>query len=234
MPGLSGEARRRVVNRIGVCLVAAVGCAMVPAHGQNATGALATKTEPLHHLELRAGGGWTAPVGGTGGIMDQGWNVGGGVGFRFTHRIGLMLNGQFQQAGIGSNVLTFDLIPNGNYRMWTGTLDPVFTYWQRGKYSGYVTGGGGYSRILTTFNWPSSGAQCYFFCSNTPGPGGFMYHYSSNQPVYDGGLGFTMRPWRGHRWRAYAEARYEDLMENSDLAPYRNVQVIPVTVGVEW
>lgn len=224
MPGWFGEIRWKVL----VC--AAVGCAVIPAYA--ATGSSAAKTEPLHRLELRGGGGWSAPVGGTGGIMNQGWNVGGGIGLRFTQRFGLMLDGQFQQSAIGNNVRSYELFPHGDYRLWVGTLDPVFTYWQRGSYSGYVTGGGGYSRILTTFSGPDSGAQCYFFCSGAAGAS--VYHYSSNQPVIDGGLGMALRPWRGHRWRAYAEARYEDLREGSNLAPYKNVEVIPVTVGMEW
>ena len=219
-----------VVKRLArVSVVGWMGCAIFVAHAQGATCA-----EPLHRLELRAGGGWSAPVGGTGGIMNQGWNVGGGIGFRFTHRLALLLNGQFQQEGIGSNVLSFQLYPTGNYKLWTATLDPVFAYWEHGKYSGYVTGGGGYSRILTTFSGPDYGPECYFSCSTTQSSGSSIYHYSSNQQMGDAGLGFTMRPWIRHRYRVYVEARYENMYVNSDMAPYKNVEIIPVTVGLEW
>ena len=221
-------ARLRRVSAAGV-----VCCAILAAHAQSATGAASAGAEPLHRLELRGGGGWSAPVGGTGGIMNQGWNVGGGIGLRLTRRLALTANGQFFEAGVGSSVLHFELFPQGSYKVWTETLDPVFTYWKHGKYSGYVTGGGGYSRILTTLTEPTSGPQCYFFCTAS-GSGDAVYHYSSNQPMADAGLGFTMRPWQRRRYRVFTEARYEDLSENSNLPPGKNVEMIPVTVGMEW
>ncbi len=56
----------------------------------------------------------------------------------------------------------------------------------------------------------------------------------ATMPMADVGLGFTMQISPNHRYKLYTEARYEDLFENSNLAPYKNVEIIPLTVGILW
>ena len=226
-------ARLRRVSAAGV-----VCCAILAAHAQSATGAVSAGTEALHRLELRADGGLLSPVGGTSGIMNTGWNVGGSVGYRLTRRRSLRVDGQYGKAGIGDSVLQFELLPHGNYQLWVSTLNIAYTYWKHGRYSGYVSGGSGYSRILTTFSGSATSANCYLLCIcpegciSATGSGTAIYHYSSNQPAIDGAIGFT-RQIRS-RSRLFVEARFEKLNENSHLAPYKNVETMPVVVGLEW
>ncbi len=194
--------------------------------------------QPLHRLELRADGGLLAPVGGTSGIMNTGWNVGGSVGYRLSRRLSLRVDGQYGRAGVGDSVLRFELFPSGHYQLWVSTLNLAYTYWKHGRYSGYVSGGGGYSRILTTFSGSATSANCYLLCIcpegciAATGSGTAIYHYSSNQPAIDGAIGF-MRQFR-FRSRLFVEARFENLDENSSLAPHKNVEAMPVVVGLEW
>lgn len=238
-PGVTFSEMRAQARRVLklVCLVAAVCGPALPARAQRRDG---RPDEPLHRLMLRAGGGMAIPAGGTGAVMDEGWNVGGGIGFRISHRLSVLASGQYLRTGVGKNVLQYQLMTNGSYEMWTGTIDPRFMLWRHGRYEGYLTGGGGYSRILTTMTGPATGNQCYLLCicpqgcSSTTGSGTATYDYSSNQPMFDAGIGLT-RGLRGmKRSRIFFDARYEDLMEGSNLAPFRNVLVIPLTVGVEW
>lgn len=211
----------------------AFGSAQAQSWDSNAVG-------PLHRLMLRAGAGTVVPAGGTGGVMDVGWDVGGGIGFRVSHRLSVLASGQYLRTGVGKNVLQYQLMTNGSYEMWTGMIDPMFTLWRHGRYEGNLTGGGGYSRILTTMTGPATGNQCYLLCicpqgcSSTTGSGTATYDYSSNQPIFDAGVELTRRLRGMKRSQIFFDARYEDLMEGSNLAPFRNVQVIPLTVGLEW
>lgn len=238
MPGLSLV---RVVGLrklfAGIILVALLQFAGEPMHAQNAS---LTGQGFLRHLTFRGGGGLTSPAGGTGDIMNQGWNVGLGMGFLFNPKIGLLLDWQFSRAGIGTNLLDYDLFPSGSYHIWTVSADPVFNFWHHGRFGSYTVAGGGFSRIQTIYTEPGNGKHCYLLCtcyndcSSLSGQKNVVYHYSSNQPLADAGLGFTMRISPNRRYSLYTEARYENLFENSNLAPYRNVAIVPLTVGLKW
>lgn len=194
----------------------------------------------LQHLILRGSGGLTAPVGGTGGIMNQGWNVGLGTGYEWNSKIGVLLDWQFNRAGIGNNVLQYNLVSSGSYHLWTVSADPTFTYWHRGKISGYAVGGGGFSRTLVSYDGPGPNGQCYSLCTcyNNCSPATAQatapYHYSSNQPSVNAGLGFSMRILPSHLSKLYVEARYENLFENSLYPPFKHAEIVPLSLGVSW
>lgn len=193
-----------------------------------------------NHFTYRGGGGLATPVGGTSAIANEGWNFGAGAGYRMNRRFNILAEWQYLRTGMGNGLLRYNLIASGSYRMEGISLTPMYNYWYHGKFGSYVLGGAGYSRTRTTYTGISSTTQCYTLCTcyrNCPsqisqGPG--IYHTYSNQALADAGLGFTMQLSRQHRYRLYTEARYENLFQNSHLPPYKNVEVIPLTVGFQW
>lgn len=207
------------------------------AHGQRLH---SVYTSIANHFTYKGGGGLTSPVGGTGAIMNEGWNVEAGAGYRLDRWFSLPVEWQLMRTGMGNSLLNYDLVSSGSYHIWTASLDPTVTYLHRGKFTGYVLGGGGYSHTRTNYTGPAVGSQCSLICScynncataapTAPG----TYHTTSSQPMADVGLGFTMRPFGQHRYQIYTEARYINLYEGSNVPPYKNVGTIPLTAGIQW
>jgi hypothetical protein len=183
------------------------------------------------HLAVEGGGGFTAPLGNTSGNLTYGWNFRGGLGWEFTKKFDLMAEYEFDRSGISAAVLQQVGEPGGNVHTWSLTLDPVWNYKTKGAWGGYVVGGGGFYRQLTSFTEPvlAEGLYCsYFYCypyyytTNA-----VVSHYSSNQGGLNIGTGVTFG--RLEHTRFFAEARYEWLD-----TPGRSTQLIPVTFGLRW
>jgi len=183
------------------------------------------------HLAVEGGGGFTAPLGNSSNDLTWGWNFRGGVGWKFTPRVALMAEYEFDRNKIPAPILEQVGEPGGNVHTWSLTLDPVWNYKTSGRWGGYLTGGGGFYRQLTSFTEPAiaQGIYCnYFYCYpyyyNTTV---VVSHYSSNQGGLNIGTGFTF----GHfdHARLFTEARYEWLD-----TPGRSTQIIPVTFGLRW
>jgi hypothetical protein len=183
------------------------------------------------HLAVEGGGGFTAPLGNSSNSLTWGWNFRGGLGWKFTPKLALMAEYEFDRNKIPTPILEQVGEPGGNVHTWSLTLDPVWNYKTSGRVGGYITGGGGFYRQLTSFTEPAiaQGIFCsYFYCYpyyyNTTV---VVSHYSSNQGGLNIGTGFTF----GHfdHARLFTEARYEWLN-----TPGRSTQIIPVTFGLRW
>ena len=194
------------------------------------------------HFTYKGGGGLTSPVGGTGAIMNEGWNVTAGAGYRKGQKFSLLIEWQTIQTGMGNGLLRYNLIPRGSYHIWSAGLTPTYNYWHHGKFGSYLLAGGGYSHTGTIYTGPGGGggAQCYLLCtcyndcSSLSGQKSATYQTTSNQPMVDAGVGLTMQISGRHRYKLFAEARYENLFQGSDLPPYRNVEFVPLTAGIQW
>ncbi len=191
--------------------------------------------QPYHsrfsHLAVEGGGGFTAPLGNSTSELTYGWNFRGGLGWNFSKKIAVLGEYEFDRTGIPTTILNEVGEPGGNVHMWSLTLDPVWNYKTSGRWGGYVTGGGGFYRRLTSFTEPveAQGVYCsYFYCypyyytTNA-----VVSHYSSNQGGLNIGTGFTFGAWEHAKF--YTEARYEWLD-----TPGRTTQIIPVTFGLRW
>jgi len=183
------------------------------------------------HLAVEGGGGFTAPLGNSSNDLTWGWNFRGGVGWKFTPKVALMAEYEFDRNKIPAAILEQVGEPGGNVHTWSLTLDPVWNYKTSGRWGGYVTGGGGFYRQLTSFTEPAlaQGIYCnYFYCYpyyyNTTV---VVSHYSSNQGGLNIGTGLTF----GHfdHAKLFTEARYEWLD-----TPGHSTQIIPVTFGLRW
>jgi Outer membrane protein beta-barrel domain len=178
-----------------------------------------------------AGGGFNAPVNDTENAQTWGWNATGGVGYKFAPDLAIMAEYQFIRTGIPDAVLATVGEPGGNVHTWSLTLDPVLTYKNTGSWGGYVTGGGGFYRKLTSFTQPvdAIGQYCdfftcypYYYTTNV-----VVSHYSSNQAGFNIGTGLTFGGWNSGKF--YAEARYTWLD-----TPGRATEMVPVTFGFRW
>jgi hypothetical protein len=192
----------------------------------------------FHHIAIEAGAGFDAPIGNTKNTQTFGYNIKLGGGWNFNHRFGVLLEYEFNRTGIPNSVLAATGAPDGNVHIWGFTLDPVYYYKTTGAWGGYVTGGGGFYRKLTTFTEPvflGIGCDFYGYCypqyANVT-----LSHFSSNQGGANIGLGFTHNLGDGGA-KVYAEARYEYVNSPKPTATAfgsGNVSMIPVTFGIRF
>lgn len=192
----------------------------------------------FHHLAIEAGAGFSSPIGNTTRTQTTGYNVRLGGGWNFTKNFGVLAEYEFHRTGIPNAILAASGAPDGNVHLWGLTLDPVFYYKTTGAWGGYVTGGGGFYRKLTTFTQPvylGIGCDFYGYCypqyANVT-----LSHFSSNQGGANIGLGFTHNV-SDQGAKIFAEARY--LFVNSPKPSATQfgsgtVSMIPVTFGIRF
>lgn len=182
-------------------------------------------------LAVEAGGGFTAPLGNSSGDLTWGWNFRGGLGYNVNKKVAVLAEYEFDYNKIPGRILSEVGTPGGNVHTWSLTLDPEWKYKTAGNWGGYIIGGGGFYRQLTSFTEPVlvQGLYCtYFYCypiyytANA-----VVSHYSSNQGGLNIGTGVTLGNWNQAKF--FAEARYEWLD-----TPGHSTQIVPVTFGIRW
>ena len=120
------------------------------------------------------------PVGNTKTWQNVGYSINLGGGWNFNDRFGVLAEYSFNRANIPQNTLTDVGEPNGNVHVWSLTLDPIFYYKTSGRIGGYVTGGGGFYRKLTSFTESVyEGDYCSYFRLLSG-----LWHRSS-QPLFE-------------------------------------------------
>jgi hypothetical protein len=191
----------------------------------------------FHHIAVEAGAGFDAPVGNSKNAQTFGYNIKLGGGWNFNHRFGVLLEYEFNHTGIPNNVLAAIGAPQGDVHLWGITLAPVYYYKTSGAWGGYVTGGGGFYRKLTTFSQQVNlGLVCDFFGCFDQIANQTLFHFSSNQGGLNVGTGVTHNLGDGGA-KIYAEARY--LWVNSPSSSGTQVgsgtvSMIPVTLGIRF
>ena len=193
------------------------------------------------HIAVEAGVGFAVPLGNTTDQNTTGYDVLIGGGYNFNKHLAAMIEYRFDHLGIQNSVLntlatecgTTDCPygVTGNTHAWSLTLNPVYNLKSHGHYGGYVTGGGGFYRLLTSFNTPVDlGPECsyYYGCYEDYG-NALIDHYSSNQGGFDVGGGFTWKPNPDQHGAIFADVRYEWLD-----SPGNSTQILPVTFGYRW
>ena len=211
------------------------GTAPAPTDGQYGGGQYGanqpTAQSRWKRLAVEGGGGFTAPLGGSSGDLTWGWNFRGGLGWDFTKRFAVLGEYEFDRNKIPAAILEQVGTPGGNVHTWSLTIDPQWKYKTGGSWGGYVTGGGGFYRQLTSFTEPvlAQGVYCdFFYCYPVYyTTNAVVSHYSSNQGGLNIGTGFTFGNWNQAKF--FAEARYEWLN-----TPGHATQLIPVTFGLRW
>jgi hypothetical protein len=191
------------------------------------------------HLAIELGAGFNAPAGNTTTWQLVGYSINLGGGWMFNDRIGVLAEYGFNHANIPQNTLTNIGEPQGNVHVWSLTLDPIVYYKTSGHIGGYVTGGGGFYRKLTSFTEPVYvGDYCDYFYGCYPQYDNVtLSHFSSNQGGLNIGTGITFKPNEGGKGKFFAEARY--VWVNSPKSTTSSigtgtVGMFPVTFGFRW
>jgi hypothetical protein len=197
----------------------------------------------FHHIAIEAGAGFDAPVGNTKSAQTFGYNIKLGGGWNFNRHFGTLLEYEFNRTGIPQSVLASvgaqaGVGVNGNVHIWGFTLDPVYYYKTTGSWGGYVTGGGGFYRKVTTFSTPVYlGIGCDFYYGCYPQYANqTVSHFSSNQGGLNIGTGVTRNIGDGGA-KIFAEARYLWVNSPGPTATKLGsgtVSMIPVTFGIRF
>jgi hypothetical protein len=191
------------------------------------------------HLAIEAGAGFNVPAGNTGTWQLVGYSINLGGGWMFNNRIGVLAEYGFNHANIPQDTLTNIGEPQGNVHVWSLTLDPIVYYKTSGHLGGYVTGGGGFYRKLTSFTQPVYvGDYCdYFYGCYPQYENVTLSHFSSNQGGFNIGTGVTYKPNPDGKAKFYAEARYvwvDSPKSTTSSIGTGTVGMFPVTFGFRW
>jgi len=189
--------------------------------------------QETQHLALDIGGGWTQSVGSTGRNLDNGWNVGGGIGWNFSPYVGALVQTNYNSMGINSTTLNSVGFPGGDVHIFSATLDPIVHLHPRGRFDAYIVGGGGLYHVTQQFTAPSiatvTGFDPFFgfFTAGIPTTE-VLSSNSVNKPGANIGMGVAL----GSKWHAkfYAEARWNHVFMNNN----QHIDYVPVTFGVRW
>jgi hypothetical protein len=193
----------------------------------------------FHHIAIEAGAGFGAPLANTSKTQTFGYNIKLGGGWNFNRHFGVLVEYEFNRNGIPNNVLAAVGAPNGHVHLWGFGLDPIYYYKTTGSWGGYVTGGAGFTRKVTSFTATVATGQyyCDFY--------GYCYpdyatidlgHFSSNQAGLNIGTGLTHNIGDGGA-KVYAEVRYLWVDSPASTAGHPGsgtVSMIPVTFGVRF
>src|SRR3984885_9618603 len=171
------------------------------------------------HLAVELGAGFNVPAGNTGTWQSVGYSI--------------------NHSNIPQGTLTNIGEPNGNVHVWSLTLDPIVYYKTSGHIGGYVTGGGGFYRKLTSFTQPVFvGDYCDFFYGCFPQYDNItLSHFSSNQGGLNIGTGVTYKPNADGKAKFFAEARYlwvDSPKNTASTIGTGTVGMFPVTFGFRW
>src|SRR5579863_6334527 len=195
--------------------------------------AASLNAQETQRLALDIGGGFTQTVGSTGRNLDNGWNMGGGVGYNFSPFIGAMVQTNYNAMGINSTTLNNLGFPGGDVHVFSATIDPIVHLHPRGHFDVYVVGGGGLYHVFQEFTAPSiatvTGFNPFFgfFTQGVPSTE-VLASNSINKPGANIGAGIAF----GTKWHAkvYAEARWNHVFG----AFGEHMDYVPVTFGVRW
>jgi hypothetical protein len=176
------------------------------------------------HIAVEAGIGFASPLGNTTDQNSTGYSFLLGGGWNFNKHLAAMLASECGTANCPYGV-------TGNTHAWSITAEPVYNIHGKGKFGGYVTGGGGFYRLLTSFNTPVDlGEECsiYYGCYEAYG-NALIDHYSSNQGGFNVGGGVTWKPNVDQHGGIFADVRYEWLDSTGNAT-----EILPVTFGYRW
>jgi opacity protein-like surface antigen len=180
------------------------------------------------------GAGGTLPVRDSGPRLDPGWNVNGGLGWRFAPHFGVMGEFNFNSLPFNGTTLTDLGVPDGSTRVWGFTLNPTVRTNPWGPVDFYLIGGGGIYKRTVEFTRPSVAT----FTAFDPFFGIFYpVAVPTDQVIasfstWKGGLniggGLTFR-FGSSNAKLYVESRYHHVFTRP-----LGTDILPLTVGVRW
>jgi Outer membrane protein beta-barrel domain len=190
------------------------------------------------HLAVEGGVGFNVPTGNTKTWQSVGYNINLGGGWMFNDHIGVLAEYTFNGSNVPQDTLNNISEPDGHVHVWSVGLEPIVYYKTSGHIGGYVTGGGGFYRKVTTFTQSIyAGDYCgYFYCYPVY-ENQTLSHFSSNQGGLNLGTGVTYKPNPDGKMKLYAEVRYlwvDAPTSTPTSIGTGTVGTIPVTFGFRW
>jgi len=191
------------------------------------------------HLAVEGGAGFVKALGNTKKWQTVGYNITLGAGWMFSDQLGVLAEYSFNGASIPTSTLNAVSEPDGNVHVWSMTLEPIYYFNTSGHLGGYITGGGGFYRKLTSFTQPVyAGNYCSYFYGCYPQYQNVtLSHFSSNQGGVNFGVGGTYKLNPDGKAKLYAEARYvwvDSPRSTKGTVGTGTVSMIPVTFGFRW
>ncbi len=194
----------------------------------------AAQTAEPPRFTFDLGAGFTQPLGHLDGRIDTGWNLMAGAGVNVSPRLGLMAHFTYMSSGLTGSFLQSVSEPDGNFRMWGFSLDPVVRFNPRGHVDFYLTGGPGIYRRTVEFTQPTIATTTafdpffgYFFPVAVPA-NQVIGSFGTTKFGLDGGGGLSFRVGKGNM-KLFAEARYIKM-----YTPGASTSVLPVTFGIRY
>jgi hypothetical protein len=191
----------------------------------------------LNHIAIEAGGGFNRPVGDTRNFATWGGNLTLGAGWNFNKWFSTLAEWQFIDNKIPGAYLADVGVPGGHIHTWGLTLEPTVNFSGRGSLGGYLFGGGGFYRRVTTFTVPGQQEVCYYFCY-IENINITIAHYSSNQGGFNAGGGVTWKAFGpDSNAKIFAEARYvhvDSPAQNPFGTPDGTAEFVPITFGIRF
>lgn len=195
------------------------------------------------HLTFEGGAGGDFGAGlQNGQYVDPSFTFMGGAGYKLDRRLSVFVEGNYYHNKMPAPVLQTAAQAGGSYNMFTISGDPMFHFYQGGKFGAYAVAGGGFSSVATNFNSPiSSTINCRVysglsytnftnFCNGTIKGSS----YSTTQGMYDFGLGMDARLYPNRRESLFVESRYVKFMTPANQLPTPNLGLAVITGGVRW
>ncbi|HUA21590.1 MAG TPA: outer membrane beta-barrel protein [Bryobacteraceae bacterium] len=188
--------------------------------------AFSLNAQEIPRLTYDFGAGFTQTVGTTGKNLDQGWNVEGGPTYNLMPFLGVKLDLGYNSFGVNSATLSNLGLQNGNFNVFSATVDPIVRLHPRGRIDPYFIGGYGVYHYTQSFTAPSGAALTAF----SPFFGGFLANsYSATHGGVNGGAGVELAL-KG-RWKIFAEARYDRIFLEG---VQHHIDYVPVSFGFRF
>lgn len=190
---------------------------------------------PLDSFVFEGGGGFTAPAGGTSNVIDYGYNLMGGVGFKESRYFSTIAEFSYNHNSLTQSELNRQVVPDGHRVILAVTLEQKFNL-SAGPTHAYLIGGGGYYHQRTTYTEPGAPLQCDPFSGFCIGGGDIILgQFSTDQAGFNAGAGIEHRFTPYSNAKLFVESRYTYLDTPAHLStPGRATQIIPVTIGLRF
>jgi hypothetical protein len=186
-------------------------------------------SSPVDRWVFEGGGGFTAPAGGTSNVINYGYNLMAGAGFKESRYFSTIGEFQYDSAGIADPELIRQQFPAGHRSIVSITVDQKINLLP-GSTHPYVIGGGGWYHQTTTFTEPGGPIVCDPFTGLCFGGGDIILaQFSTDQLGANIGAGFEHRLSEYSNAKLFVEARYTYLD-----TPAHATQVVPVTFGLRF
>lgn len=181
------------------------------------------------------GGGFTPLVGGISRKLNNGWNLRGGAGYKFTPHFSTTLEVSYSGLSVSRGVLKEAQVPNGDAHLWSITANPKIALKPSHRVDPYLIGAVGYYRRVIQFTRPTLQPVIIF----DPFFGFFQGFIPADKALgtitrngigggAGGGFELGIGPRSGNT-KFFTEARYE--YAATGAIPTR---MVPVTFGLRW